>query len=188
MRQYALFLFALIGIGCGSAAAPTGTLTEAWALYTQNRYDEAYLAFQELVPDDPTEANVGLGWCCIGLDSVSRAGNFFSLASATTVTNDAYAGWSAVLWTQKDFQGCIDKTAVVLSNDPNFVFSHRPSVDFRDLIWYQASSYLHLSQYAQCLVQIQKLDSIFSANLSDANIADILATKLESLSKNLSKQ
>ena len=177
-----MFIALLPLLGCGGSTADP--LSEGWTFYTSGQLQDAHLSFEDAALSGNQEGYVGLGWVCIDLDSIPEADRYFQLAAADSIA-DGYAGWSAVLWARSDYSGCILKSDFVLRNDPAYTFDYKPSINAQDMIWYQASSYLHQANYSLCLAKIKALDGSFNANVNDADISDQLAAKLESLAGQL---
>ena len=174
----------MMGCGGGGQSDP---VADGWAFFTSGQYGEAHTSFVTAVEAGNPEGYVGLGWVCIDLDSLPEAGRYFSLAAADNFT-DGYAGWSAVLWANGNYADCITKADFVLQNDPSYSFDFRPTVNYKDMIWYQASGYLHLGNFSQCLERIQELDGSFTTDVNAVNAGDLLAAKLETLAGQLAKQ
>lgn len=173
---------ALMMFACDSG--PTDYIGEGWAFFSAGELDQAYATFLTPAAQNDPEAFVGLGWVCVELDSMPSADRYFALAAADSLSN-GYAGWALTLWARSDYTGCLDKAAFVLRHESSYRFEFKTTIDYKDLIWYQAESYLHLGNNSACLSKIQALDPSFTANLGAANIADVLATKLENLAGTL---
>lgn len=158
---------------------PATQVERGWQLFESGDFLEARSAFMNAAASGSTDAYNGLGWSYLRLDSISEARIAFAFASSDS-NPEIYAGWSSANVLSEDFQKALEKSAVVLRQDANFVFSHDTDVDYKDMIWQRAYCYYHLGQYALSLQEIQKI----SPNFNSANPADIL-NKLESLSNEL---
>ncbi len=154
-------------------------LNTAWKYFSVSKYTKALTIFKKFtVKKDSLEAYAGAGWCELRLKNLSGAGLYFSRSGNNP---DGIAGWTFLLWAQEDLNGAISKANLVLTAEPEYVFSHDPRITYRDLIWIQAASYLQMGEYGQCYSKILLLDTGFTANLSDPLIANILLAKLQSL-------
>lgn len=186
MVKFLIGALSAIMLGCGGGGQ-SDSLAEGWTLFTSGQYADAHVSFVTAVESGQNEGYVGLGWVCIDLDSLTAADRYFGLATADHFT-DGYAGWSVVLWAQGSYAECIVKSDFVLQNNPSYLFEYRPTVNFQDMYWYQASSYLHMGNYSACLVKIQALDVNYTTDTLAANAGDVLAAKLELLAGQLAKQ
>lgn len=172
---------ALIFNACGPAEADPDAIEKAWTLYEEGNVSEAKIIFAEQSAIGNAEAFVGLGWCAIDENQAATAHTYFQNVSGDSLS-DAYAGWCAVSWSLEDYPSAIMYAQFVLRHDNAYTFSHKSSVTHSDLIWYQASSYLHASNYSQCYAKIRELEPNYTTDINAVNIADVLSDKLESLS------
>lgn len=189
MKPMAKFLIGTLSalmMGCGGGGQ-SDPLADAWNHFTFGLYQEAHASFVSAVESGNNEGYVGLGWVCIDLDSIPEADRYFGLAAADNFV-DGYAGWSAVLWARGNYTDCITKSDFVLQNEASYSFDFRPAVNYQDMIWYQASSYLHLNNFSQCLERIQELDGSYTTDINAINAGDELAAKLETLAGQLAKR
>lgn len=173
-------------VSCGGGGTEPDPIAEGWGFFSSGQLFEAHMSFVTAVESGKNEGYIGLGWVCIDLDSLPESDRYFGIVSGDSLS-DGYAGWSAVLWARANYAGCITKSDFVLRHEPNYQFTHRPAVNFQDLQWYQASSYLHQGNYSQCLLKIQQLDNNFTTDTNAANAGDVLASKLELLAGQLKK-
>jgi hypothetical protein len=171
-------------VSCGGESTTADPLAEGWAFFESHQYSDAHVSFVTAVESGINEGYVGLGWICIDLDSIPQADRYFGLAAGDSLI-DGYAGWSAVAWARGNYASSILKADFVLRNDPGYLFDHQSNIDHRDMIWYQASAYLHLGNYSQCLDRIQELDNSFNTDVNAVNAGDVLAAKLETLAGQL---
>ncbi len=109
-------------------------LTESgWLVWEAGDYAAADPLFQDaLVFDgDYADAFNGLGWTALSLGNLSEAVIHFQMAVGNELeTEDARVG---LLAANKELPGQLSQAAangiLVLQNDPNYVFSHDPSID-----------------------------------------------------------
>lgn len=183
-RLLVTLILAVILTSCGAATGGSDPLNDGWVAYEAGNYADARSFFYQAAESGTSEAYVGLGWVCMEEDSLNAAEYYFSVVSSDSLP-DAYAGACAVAWSLDNYAASLFRAGVVLRYSSTYVFSHNPGVTINDLIWYQASSYLHANDYQRCYNKIREIDSGFTANLGDVNIADTLAKKLENLSASL---
>ena len=184
LLSFLMGFFASCGGGGGSASDP---LADGWTFFESGQYTDAHVSFVTAVESGINEGYVGLGWICIDLDSIPQADRYFGLAAGDSLI-DGYAGWSAVVWARGNYTSAIQKADFVLRNNSVYAFAHRSTVNFKDMIWYQASAHLHLGNYNQCLERIQELDGSFNTDTGAVNAGDVLAAKLELLATQLIQQ
>ncbi|MBL7961553.1 hypothetical protein JNL27_15070 [bacterium] len=176
-----LLLFAIFSIQCAGGGNHSQTLDKANLKFQAGDYAAALLVYVDLISTEGSNARVGAGWCELLLNDYESASSYFSDASDDSLV-DGYAGWAFVLWAQNKPGEVISKIDWVLSIEPQYQFSLDERIGANQLIWLQASSYLQIGNYAQCLLWIQKLDPAFSVNINDtANVSGLLLSKLQSL-------
>lgn len=169
----------LIVMSCGTTE--TVPLDEGWTLWESGSYAEAHAKFVEA---SGTEGLNGLGWTTLKMDSLTQSEGYFAVAAVggTDTLTDAAAGLALVAWQQGDHAISLEAANYVLRTEPNYIFTHDPSITKDDILLAKAYDEYHLLQYANCIASIQKLDAAFTPNVNDPTIAQILITKLNLLS------
>jgi len=154
----------------------------AWALFVDGKYSEAHAEFVTLITVDAGNAQAGLGWVTLKMDSLSASDGYFALAATDSLIH-AYAGWSFIAWQKKDYTNAITRAEFVLRKTPDFVFEFDGNVTKNTLILTMAQSHFYLAQYQSCIDNIKLLDPGYTAPaLNDADIKTKLLSKLEALS------
>jgi len=179
IRWLCCFLFILaIVASCGD----DDPLDAAWDLYTQGNYEEAITEFEASGEDAGSQ--MGIGWCHLRLGNMSAADAAFAQAEEL---NGGLAGWAIAKWGLEDYAGCIEKGEDLMDRKPTFSFSRDRTINFRDIRWHMAESYLQEADLANAISNIQILDPGFSANTDDPDIEQTLLAKLEELAMTLGK-
>lgn len=151
-------------------------LDEAWILFEDGQYAEAYAAFTGLTGSDGSAAVEGQGWSAFMMDSVELADSHFESIEEDSLP-DSYAGWAFVRWAKNDYVGSVDRAQFVLLEKPTYVFTHNKKITDKDLKVHQAYAQFHLDNYTACNELIAQLDATWVST----NEPEALLTKLESL-------
>jgi hypothetical protein len=184
MKRIHLFIYCVLVLmfyaaGCSDKEDKV-TLNGAWSAYSGKHYQTALKEFKKLIlTEDSMQAYCGAGWSSLRLGWLDPANQYFIHTSS--MDNDAVAGWAFTYWGLNQPTEALNKADFALFMDPAYVFDKDTRIDYKDLIWIQASSYLQLQNYTSCLDKIKLLDTAYTANVSDPNIAQILFLKLQSL-------
>jgi hypothetical protein len=137
-------------VGCSSGKPPTqpkpfdveASLIRAWGYFSSGEYDDGAELFSKVLEHSPNnpEAYLGKGWCTAftgGLDSAFN--NLWASINNDTFgdyTTDANMGLAAVLrdcTSYPDYLSrAIERASAVISDDPEYEFSRRPSVNYKD--------------------------------------------------------
>ncbi|MCB0832733.1 MAG: hypothetical protein KDC45_04660 [Bacteroidetes bacterium] len=167
--------------GCAPQSSENRTpLEEAMDTFADGDYAMALIAFEGLIETQGSTARTGAAWCQLRLGDYLSAYSQFALTAADSLP-DAYAGWAIVSWALNSPDGAIARADVVLTRQPQFIFSMDNRITASDLIWIQAASYYQVGKYSSSLERIRQLDSSFNPSLSDPDIARLLAEKLQML-------
>jgi len=195
-----------LSVGCSSSGGDSGGTTQpppydadeniaaGWSLFQSGDFDSASALFADVIDheDDNAEAYLGSGWSDAfrGEYSASIA-SFLDAINNNLQTVDAHMGLAAVYRDLPNFDASINYASAVLSNDANYVFSKRTSVNYKDahLIIAQAHFRLGGSHYDDAherinmLLDMEGLDTIPDyGSMADEDYEQLLATKLEELS------
>jgi len=141
------------GGGGGGPTGPDYTAQElnemGWASFTLGDYYDAWSDFTQSVAKDAAlhEAHLGLGWAQAYTGRHADAATTFQdLIAGGHLTDDAHAGLAAtVLFT--DPEAAEAAAQQVLNADPDYVFSRRPTFDYRDLFVILAEAYFMQQRY-----------------------------------------
>jgi tetratricopeptide (TPR) repeat protein len=135
----ALFILLLLTAGCGKNGAGSRAPEETelgWAAWEAGEYTTARTRFLAAVSEDAgyAEAHHGLGWAHAFLGSLPQAVTAFTTARLRGLsTPDPDAGLAIVLRDLPDLDGAIASALAALGASSAWSFSHRPSIDWRDL-------------------------------------------------------
>ncbi|MCK6541508.1 hypothetical protein L6Q79_02370 [bacterium] len=177
--RYLILLVSVFWItGCPSKDETA--IEKAQQLFEDGDYEEALSRYESLIATEGSTARVGAGWSAMRLNDLNTANVYFSEAALDSIP-DGYAGWSVTLWGSGSLLQSLDKTAFVLRKKPEFKLSLDRSVTHKDLIWVQASCYYQLGNYPGAVNRIQALDDTFAPNMEAANLAEVIALKLQAL-------
>ncbi len=137
---------------------------QGWTLFTEHNYPDALTAFSSTldINFNNIEGNVGKGWTLIMLDNSS-----FSSASSYLNKGKYDATWGLVAktglavmtYTQKDYKSSNTYINEILSVDSSFVFEQDTSINYLDLLLFQANIHFLDQDYSGCWSIIQKMTS-----------------------------
>ena len=178
--KYLAGIVLLAVMSCGEETV-VSALDEGWTAWENELYAEAHAKFTEAGGREGTN---GLGWTTLKMDSLDRAEIYFAIAAVggEDTLNDAMAGLAITAWQQGNHDTSLVAANYVLRTEPNYIFSHDPSITKDDIILAKAYDEYHLLQYANCIATIQLLDATFNHTANEAGIAQILLNKLNELS------
>jgi tetratricopeptide (TPR) repeat protein len=147
--------------GPGSRAAEETAL--GWTAWEAGDYTTARTHFLSALGEeaDYTEAHLGLGWSHAFLGSLPQAVTALTNALAgDPITADPQAGLAIVLRDLPDLDGAITAADAALSITPAWSFSHRTSIDWKDLRLVLAQCYFRKGSatFTQAQAQLDLLD------------------------------
>jgi tetratricopeptide (TPR) repeat protein len=187
----AVALCALIA-GCGGGEGPgpepvtyEGKVAAGWQFFTQSQYHEALTEFYAALEIDtfPPDAYSGLGWSYALLDSLQYAqGAFFNAISSESTHVDAYVGMAAVTADIPHYCNLsIHYASQALVLDPDFVFEHRASYDWRDVHLILAECFYSTAEYDSALAHARALDPELDLDPQAEDYLELLLLKIEEL-------
>ncbi len=146
--------------------------SQGWARFEADEFTAAKSNFEEAILMDNAYADAycGLGWSKAMLNDLADAKIDFLLAINTGLSSmDAHAGIAGVYRDLSDLDSAIQSASTVLQNTPSYQFSHRLSIDYKDMHLIMAQCYYRKGEshfiYAQAQVNI--LDPSNNLNPSD---------------------
>ena|GEM_PF-1528404 len=181
-----------------------GNLAKAWGYFSSNNYDDGADLFSEVVSHSKSssEAYLGRGWCYAFVGDKDEA--FSDLWTAITYdtrneyTVDANMGLAAVIRDCPHYSDyltqAIERASAVINADSSYVFSRRPSIDYKDahLIIAQShfrrgSAYFSLAHATvNYLCGLQGLAPLpDAAGVPDDQYEQMMAEKLEILTEQI---
>jgi len=149
----ACLLLTAIWLACGGGNGPgydvAGNLAKAWDYFEDEDYDGALAKFIEVI-DNTTggtarlAAYVGKGWCYAFELEYTPAVAAFDTSLQYDTTADALMGLAAVCRDLPNYQAAVNYATLLIAADSDYVFAHRPSINFADAHLIKAQAYFHL--------------------------------------------
>ncbi len=141
----------------------TWSTSLGWISFTAGDYSAALGHFQTArgLANDHTEAFLGLGWSYLMLDDLSNARVEFQQAIVLGLqTKDADAGLAVIYREVPNLLLAISHALTVLGSDPLWVFTHRTSIDYRDMRLLLAQCYFRQGEawFDEAQAQVDILD------------------------------
>lgn len=166
----------LLALGCGVSGGgrsdEENALNDAWALFHQQRWDDALVAFQNLVDDDQAvgEAFGGVGWSRLHLLMPSQAGIAFRNSLVSDEGNlDSRAGEAFALRDSGGDSGrLLSQARSVLFAEPTWRFDHETSVDWMDLQILMAQTFFLRQQFDSSLYRCRRVDPAVAVDRADS--------------------
>ncbi len=183
-------ILALIGCSDDNDKKPNyqAKLETAWHNFETANYTEAIAGFQELIDSGElvAEAYNGLGWCNLYLDDLDAANSAFSNGLQNEPEDAVYQDIVAGLTFVYDAQNLPNACLTVSENvNPDWGFDHWTfsfsPLNYEDIIVLRAVSYYALGDFANSLLEVQRIDGAFTADVSTAEGRAALAGKIEEL-------
>ncbi len=159
-------------------------LADGWAAFSAGDLDGAIEKFDDLVGRGVllAEAHSGLGWSYSRNNNPAGALTDFGLALDETPTgtlaDDVNAGLAFASNAAGAHTDCVTYSAAV---SETWVFAPDPSVNHQDIIVLAAASHYYLGQFSLSLIEVQRLDATFTADVGTAAGRAELAAKIEEL-------
>ncbi|MFQ5825121.1 MAG: tetratricopeptide repeat protein [bacterium] len=160
-----------LGIDCGShSTAPVlrsaEELTEeGWQAFESDNFALAATKFDSAVISDANfvDAYHGAGWSYGRLGEFLKANeNFEKAIELDSTLIEAHAGASLVFHALNRFLDSIEEANITLDAEPDFVFSHDPSVDALDIRITLALSYYSIADFVNAAAQMDIIDPVNS--------------------------
>lgn len=162
---------ALAMIQCSSQAtapvlrSPEELTEEGWQAFEGGDFALAATKFDSAVISDSNfvEAYNGAGWSYAELGEFSTAIVRFEKAIALDSSLiEAHAGASLVYHALNQFSESINEAIITLDAEPDFVFSHDPSIDALDIRITLALSYYSVADFVNAAAQMDIIDPVNS--------------------------
>ena len=187
-----LFLISFLMLaGCSSddsSSEPESSneevLENGWQNFSDGNYSLGLEKFESLIAKEAllSEAYAGAGWCQSyqNLPDASLINFNSSLENnpIATVEEDVKAGLGFTYNALDSAQNCLEQTAEI---DANWSFSHKSSLDYKDIVILRAASRYFRAEFSQSISEINKIDSDFTADITTAEGRALLAAKIEEL-------
>jgi tetratricopeptide (TPR) repeat protein len=141
-------------------------LRQAWIEFDTDDYDDAIDIFTELLShvdgDDSIEVLVGRGWSYAFLGEYDDAISDFDDVTEIEENADARMGLASVYRDYPNYQAAVSNALMVIVADSNYVFSRRPTIDYKDarLIKAQAHFRIGSDQFPEAHTEINYLCAV----------------------------
>ena len=158
-----LFIIASFSISCGESAEEL--LDSGWANFEAGDYAQAINDFEDAISENSslTEAYSGIGWSQLRLDRIDDAENNFQTAlDRNYAGKEVLAGLAAISLAKEEYMAAIGYAESILNIDPDWVFVHDSSVDYRDVWLLVAIANFHEGNFAEVESAIKNFDNSFS--------------------------
>jgi len=122
--------------GGGSGTDVSATVALGWAAWEAADYTTAFDHFEDAFNQNTTsaEARNGLGWAELFLGNMSAAIYHFDYAMYLELpVFDAHLGMAIALRDSAHYSNAILTAEQILAAIPRYEFSHRPSINYKDL-------------------------------------------------------
>lgn len=144
----AAVLLSLIWCGCGDEVVKpsydvTANLKIAWDSFEKENYDQAISKFSEVLSNSANnaEALMGRGWCHAFNREYSPAITDLNASIQQKPDSDAEMGLAAAYRDVPFLEEAIIHATAVIEADSEYVFSKRPTIDYKDAHLIRAQCY-----------------------------------------------
>ena len=156
-----------------------------WSAFTAGDYSTALGHFQTArnLEENHAEAYLGLGWCHLFLDEHSNARVEFSLAITNGwATVEPHAGLAVVCREIPDLETAISHALTVVTSDPDWIFEHMTTIDWRDMRLLLAQCWFRLGEewFDEAQAQVDILDPANGLDPSDPATWSVGGTTFDS--------
>ncbi len=165
-------LFAACGVVSNDDPAAEGGMAAAWQSFRNGQYAAALDAFRELGLDGSLypEATQGEAWCYLMSHEADLAVPAFRQAlladpeQTAALAGEAFALRDATL---PDYDRLLSKARQSLQRSPDFVFSHRSSINWMDLHVLMAQAFFYQQRFDSTLAHLQAVDPSLALDPAD---------------------
>ena len=170
-----LIIVTLSFFSCENGGEPEGTAGElinsGWVNFEIGEYLNAIEDFNSAIAKDASafEAYSGIGWSQIRLDQIDDAeANYLTALNGNYAGKELLAGLAAISLATEEYTTAIGYAESILNIDPDWVFEHDNTIDFKDVWFVVAIAYFHEGDFAEVEAAILKIDSTYSINENDS--------------------
>ena len=147
-------------------------INSGWVNFETGEYLKAIEDFNSALSKDASafEAYSGIGWSQIRLDQIDDAEtNYLTALNGNYAGKELLAGLAAISLANEEYATAIGYAESILNIDPDWVFEHDNTIDFKDVWFVVAIAYFHEGDFAEVEVAILKKDSTYSISENDSN-------------------
>ena len=147
-------------------------IISGWAKFESADYSSAINDFNSAITKDASafEAYSGIGWSQIYLDLIDDAeANYLTALNGNYAGKELLAGLAAISLANEEYTAAIGYAESVLNIDPDWVFEHDNTVDYKDVWFVVAIAYFHEGDFAEVELAILNIDSTYSISENDSD-------------------
>jgi len=172
---YLIIIVTLSSFSCDNGGEPEGSaadlINSGWVNFEAGDYSTAIINFNSAIAKDASafEAYSGIGWSQIRLDQIDDAEiNYLTALNGNYAGKELLAGLAAISLANEEYTTAIGYAESILNIDPDWVFEHDNTIDFKDVWFVVAIAYFHEGDFAEVEVAILKIDSTYSISENDS--------------------
>ncbi|MCH7818507.1 MAG: hypothetical protein IIB40_03010 [Candidatus Marinimicrobia bacterium] len=170
-----------------------------WVNFETGEYAIAIEDFNSALSIDASasEAYSGIGWSRIRLEMIDDAQtSFLAALDGNYAGEETFAGLAAISLVKEKYTAAIGYAESILNIDPEWIFEHDNTIDYKDVWLIVATAYFHEGNFTEVEAAILKIDSTYSILENDSatwivdgksylTYREALAAYLQSLPSNL---
>ena len=172
-----LIIVTLSFLSCeDNGGEPVGSAEElissGWVKFEAGDYTSAVNDFNSALSKNASafEAYSGIGWSQIRLDQIDDAeANYLTALNGNYAGKELLAGLAAISLATEEYTTAIGYAESILNIDPDWVFEHDNTIDFKDVWFVVAIAYFHEGDFAEVEAAILKIDSTYSISENDSD-------------------
>ena len=147
-------------------------INSGWLKFEAGEYSSAVSDFNSAITKDASafEAYSGIGWSQIRLVQIDDAEtNYLTALNGNYAGKELLAGLAAISLANEEYTTAIGFAESILNIDPDWIFEHDNTIDFKDVWFVVALAYFHEGDFAEVEAAILKIDSTYSILENDSN-------------------
>ena len=176
IKPIILIIVTLSFFSCDNGGEPEGSaadlINSGWVKFEAGEFSSAVSDFNSALSKDASafEAYSGIGWSQIRLDQIDEAEtNYMTALNGNYAGKELLAGLAAISLVNEEYTTAIGYAESILNIDPDWVFEHDNSIDFKDVWLLVATAYFHEGDFAEVEKAILNIDSTYSISENDSN-------------------
>ena len=175
LKSIILIIVTLSFFSCENGGEPELTAGElinsGWVNFEIGEYLIAIEDFNSAISKDASasEAYSGIGWSRIRLDMIDEAQiGFLTALDGNYAGKETLAGLAAISLVTEEYTTAIGFAESILNIDPDWIFEHDNSIDYKDVWLIVATAYFHEGNFAEVEAAILKIDSSYSIDQNNS--------------------